>query len=332
MNFDMAAWILGAGFVLLALGSEGLVRGGVMLKRALGISPVVIGLFVLSLGTSSPTLAVAAKAASSNLPDLALGVILGTTLINLLLILGLGALIRPMPSAPKVVLRDGGALLIASALFVALAHLGEVGRREGVGLIGLFLAYAVGAIVSDWRRSTEHSIACAEAERRSTGEYPTLGGGLFVIVVGAICLLLGAHFMVSSASPISHILNIPIGTAAVAVISLAVSVPLLIATLVAAARGHTQIVVGHLMIASVFNLTGALGTAALVRPLRFSPAFASLDVFVLLGATALLIPLLASNWRLTRPKAALLILAYVGYAVYLAWHLGLLPIGASGPA
>ena len=325
MNLQTAWWIFAAGFALLALGGEAVIRGGVMLKRALGISPVIIGLFVLSLGTASPTLAIAMQGAASRIPDLAIGAVLGATLINLLLILGLGALIQPMSSAPKVVLRDGGALLLASAVLVALALHGTIARREGAALIGGFILYAVIAAVTDWRRSADHSVACAEAEKRATGEYPTIGGGLFVLTVGVICLLIGAHFLTGGALNLAAQWNLPVSTMAITLVALAVSAPVLIVTVVAAARGHTEIAIGHLMTASVFNLLGVLGIAALVRPLRVSPVFATTDVFVVLGASLLLVPLLSTSWRLSRPKAALLLLAYAGYIGYLAWRQGVLP-------
>ncbi len=332
MNLQMAWWIFGAGFVLLALGGEGVIRGGVMLKRALGLSPVIIGLFVLSLGTSSPTLAIAMQGAASRIPDLAVGAVIGATLINLLLILGLCALIRPMPSAPKVVLRDGGALLIAAGLLVLLALHGTIARREGILLIGGFILYAVVAAVSDWRRSADHSVACAEAEKRMTGEHPSIGGGLFVLAVGVICLLIGAHFLVGGSLSLAAQWNLPLPVLAITLVAFAASVPVLLVTAVAAVRGHTQVAIGHLITASVFNLLGVLGIAALVHPLRVSPVFAATDVFVVLGAAALLLPLLSANWSLSRPKAALLLLAYIGYVGFLAWRQGLLPHALLGMA
>jgi len=328
----MAWWIFGAGFVLLALGGEGIIRGGVMLKRALGFSPVIIGLFVLSVGTSSPTLAIAMQGAASRIPDIAIGTVIGATLINLLLVLGLGALIQPMSSAPKVVLRDGGTLLIASGALVLLALHGVIARREGAVLLAAFLVYAAIAAVTDWRRSADHSVACAEAEKRMTGEHPSIGGGLFVLIVGGICLLMGAHFLVGGTLSLATQWNLPLATVAITLMAFAASVPVLLVTAVAAARGHTEIAVGHLMTASVFNLFGVLGIAALVHPLRISPAFATSDVFVVLGAVVLLVPLLSANWRLTRPKAALLLLAYIGYMGYLAWRQGLVPHALLGMA
>ena len=325
MNLQMALWIFAAGLVLLALGGEGVIRGGVMIKRALGVSPVVIGLFVLSIGTSSPTLAVAIQGAASNIPDLALGTVIGATLINLLLILGLGALIQPMPSPPKVVLRDGGALLLAGIVFVLLSLRGSIGRSDGALLLAAFVLYTVVAVITDWRRTAEHSVACAEAEKRAIGEHPSVGGGFFALVIGVLCLLIGAHFLTGGALGLAADWNVPVATLALTLVSLAVSLPVLAVTMLAAIRGHTQIATGHLIAASVFNLFGALGIAALVRPLTVSGLFANGDEFVVLGASVLLLPLLSASWRLSRPKAALLLLAYVGYVGFLAWRQGLLP-------
>ena len=330
MNFQVALGIFGAGFVLLALGGEGVIRGGVVLKRAFGLSPVIIGLFVLSLGTASPTLAVSVQAAASNLPDIAVGTVIGAVLINLLLVLGLGALIQPMPSPPKVVLRDGGAMLLAAAGLAGLALAGGIGRREGVFLLGAFVIYAVIAVVSDWRRSAEHSVACAEAEKRSGGEHPSIGGGLFALIIGVVCLLIGAHFLVGATLVLAASWNIPQSTMALTAVALAVSLPVLAVTVAAALRGHTQIAIGHLIAASIFDIFGVLGVAALVRPLAISPVFARVDVFVPFGAVAILLPLLSANWRLSRPKGALLFLVYVGYVGFLAWRQGLMPHGLFG--
>jgi cation:H+ antiporter len=317
-------WLSAAGIVLLALGGEGVTRGGVMLKRAFEISPVIIGLFALSVGTSSPVLAIAVQSAAAGTPDLAIGVVIGATLINLLLILGLGALIRPMSSAPKVVWRDGGALLAASAALALLATQGVVSRRDGVLLIAAFITYAILVIVTDWRRAAEHSIACAEAERRGTAQDPSMIAGGFTLFMGAMCLLIGAHLSVGAALSMAWLWHLPLSIVALAGLAFCASLPVLAMTMIAAWRGYTAIAIGHLMTASVFNLLGALGVAALVRPLPVSTSFAAADAFVVLAATALLLPLLSGTWRLSRLKGAVLMLGYVGYLGFLAWRQGLL--------
>ena len=330
MNLQVAFWLFGVGLVLLALGGEGVIRGGVTLNRALGFSPVIVGLFAISLGTASPTLAIAVRATVWNMPDIAIGTVIGATLINLLLILGLGGLIQPMSSAPKVVLRDGGALLAASAALALMAHYGQIGRREGILLLGGFVLYAIILAVSDWRRSAEHSVACAEAEKRSAGEAPSAGGGIFALIVGAICLVLGAHFTVGGALALSAVWHLPVSAIAMTVVALGASLPVLLITAIAALRGHTQIAIGHLISASIFNVFGVLGIAALVRPLTVAPSFAAVDALAVLGAVVLLLPLLSTSWRLSRPKAALLLLAYAGYLGFLAWRIGLMPFALMG--
>jgi cation:H+ antiporter len=236
VTINVLLWLSAAGLVLLALGGEGVIRGGVMLKRAFEISPVIIGLFVLSLGTSSPILAIAVQGAVAGLPDVTVGVVVGATLINLLLILGLGALIRPMPSAPKVVLREGGTLLVASGALVFLARQGIVSRRDGVLLIAGFVIYAVVAVVTDWRRSAEHAITCAEAERRTSGERPSEIAGAFTLFMGVISLLIGAHLSVGAASALGWQWHLPTSSLPLTAMAFGASLPVLAVTIIAAGR------------------------------------------------------------------------------------------------
>ncbi|MBS0472100.1 MAG: sodium:calcium antiporter [Proteobacteria bacterium] len=330
MNPSYVYLLFGAGVLLLAIGGEGVIRGGVNLKRALGFSPVIVGLFAISIGTASPTLAVALRAATWNMSDVVFGTVVGATMINLLLILGFGALIRPMPSAPKVVIRDGGAMLAAAVALGALAVLGGVGRREGVILVGAFAAYSVVAAITDWRRSAEHSVACAEAEKRSFGDTPSVTGGLFALIVGAVCLLLGAHFAVGSALHIGQQFGFPPVAVATGALSLVCSLPVLLITWIAAARGHTQIAIGHLITSSVFNVFGALGIAAIAHPLVLTTSLALPAAIAVFVAVALLLVMVSTSWRLTRLEGAVLALAYFGFLGYTAWHLQLLPPGLLG--
>jgi cation:H+ antiporter len=124
---------------------------------------------------------------------------------------------------------------------------------------------------------------------------------------------------------LASVRNLPPSIVAMTVVALGASLPVLAITAIAALRGYTQIAIGHLMTASVFNLLGVLGIAALVHPLTISPVFSQLHVYAVLGSVVLLLPLLSASWRLSRPKGALLMLAYVGYLGFIAWHLGLIP-------
>src|SRR5205085_7037315 len=127
------------------------VRGGVAVARALGFSPLLIGLFVISVATSAPELAVSLRAGLAGASDIAIGNVVGSNILNLLLILGLGALIRLMPSPPKVVLRDGGSMLAASVVLALMAWGNVITRGEGTFLLAAFVIYTVTNLATDWR-------------------------------------------------------------------------------------------------------------------------------------------------------------------------------------
>jgi len=315
-------WFLAGGVALLTLGGEAVVRGGVMLIRTLGVPPLIVGLFIISLGSASPNLAVSLEAALAGAPDIAVGTVIGANIVNLLLILGLGALITPMASAPKVVLRDGGAMLAAAGVLAWLAHRGAIDRQAGLVLILGFILYAAVTLMTDWRRQSEHSVSCAMSESRS--DAPSAAGGLFAVIAGITSLVLGAHFLAGGALALGTALHVSQVLLGLTVVALGACLPVMAVTAIAAIRGHTQIAIGHLIGTSVFNVFGVLGVTALVRPLSVSPLFAAVDVFVMLGAAVLLLPLLAMSWRLTRPKGALLVMSYACYLIFVGWRQGLI--------
>jgi cation:H+ antiporter len=319
---SMAYWFLGGGLVLLLFSSEAIVRGGVAISRALNVPPLVIGLLVITAGTSAPEFAVSLDAARAGAPDIALANVLGSNILNLLLILGLAAVIRPLPSSPKVVLRDGGAMLLSAVALALMAHDGEIGRNEGLAMLAVFAVYLVVSFFSDWRRSAEHSVPCARALKRLAGEAPSGTGGLFLMLFGLVGLVVAAHFTVAGAVVLAREFHFSNAAVGLTVVALGASIPELAVTLVAAGRGQTEIAIGHLVGSNVFNTLGALGLTAALMPLRVSPAL-GFDLIAMAAASALLLPLLVTNWRLTRPRGALLVLSYACYLAFLAWREGL---------
>lgn len=322
MTLTTTYWFLAGGVALLTLGGEAVVRGGVMLFRSLGAPPLIVGLFIISLGSASPNLAVSLESALSGDPDVAVGTAIGANIINLLLILGLGSLISPMASAPKVVLRDGGTMLAAAAALAWLAHRGTIDRYAGLMLVVGFVLYVAVALATDWRRHAEHSVSCAMSQTRSDG--PTAVGGFFAIIIGITSLVLGSHFLVGGALALGYALHVSNVLLGLTVVALGASLPVTAVTAIAAIRGQSELAIGHLIGTSIFNVFGVLGVTAVIRPLKISPLFAAVDVFVLLGAAILLLPLLAISWRLSRPKGALLVLSYACYLIFVGWRQGLL--------
>ncbi|MDE2498628.1 MAG: sodium:calcium antiporter [Alphaproteobacteria bacterium] len=320
----MACWFLVAGLVLLVIGSEAAMRGGVGLAQAFGMSPLLMGLFVISAASSSPELFVALRAATTDAPDIALGAVIGGCVLNLLLVLGLGAMIRPMSSPPKVVLRDGGAMLLASLAIVVITWSGFVTRPYGGFLLAAFVLYVVVTFLSDWRRSADHSVLLARAEVRSRGEPLPGVGALFLLLIGGVGLALGANFAVAGGVAMARAFHLQEAFVGLTIIAFGVSLPKLLVTVVWAVRGNANLAVGSLIGANVVDLLAVLGVTAMIAPFAVSPLLGSVDVYVLACVSAALLPLLAMRWRLSRPRGVMLVVAYACYLIFLAWRQGLI--------
>lgn len=318
----MAYWLFAGGLALLVLGSEAAIRGGAGLSRALGLPPLLIGLLIISTGTSAPEMSVALQAAHVGAPDIALGNVIGSNIINVLLILGLAAIIRPMPSPPKVVLRDGGFLLGISLVLVVLAMSGKITQEEGYILLGAYVAYCIVAFITDWRRPSELSVHCARADELK--DKTSAGGTLLLLGFGIACIALGGRLAVDGAMVFARDFGLSQAMVGLTVMAVATSLPELAVITTTAARGYTQIAVGQLIGSNLFNTMAVIGATAAMGTLPVAAVFRSADIYVMAGAAALLIPLLLSNWRLSRPRGALLVLGYCAYAVFLAWRQGLI--------
>jgi cation:H+ antiporter len=326
----MAYWFLAAGFLLLVLGSEAVMRGGVWLGREFGLSPLLIGVLIISTATSAPELFVTLRAATMGAPDIALGDIVGGNILCLLLVLGLGALIRPMSSPPKVVLRDGGTMLAGALALAFFALDGLISRRDGLFLLAGFVVYIATIILTDWRRSADHSVPQARAEAMLQGNLPPAVAGLFLLILGTILLVLGAHFSVSGGVALARDFNLHEAFVGLTIIAFGTALPKLITIVAVAVRGQTNLAVGQVIGACAFNLLGVTGLTAAVAPLSVSPILGSVDIAVMTAASAILLPLLAMKWRLSRVRGALLLIAYAGYLVFALWRQGLLTLNGIG--
>jgi len=310
--------------LLLIAGSEAAVRGGVAVARGLGISPLLIGLFVISAATSAPELAVSLRAGLAGASDIAVGNVVGSNILNVLLILGLGALIRPMPSPPKVVLRDGGSMLAASIVLALMAWGHVITRWEGALLLAAFVLYLATTLMTDLRRPPQHSVACARAIARMAAGETAAAPGFFILVFGLVCLVLGAQFSVAGAVRFAQTSGVSQAVVGLTIVAFCTSVPELLLTTIAAARGQTELAIGHLVGSNTFNILAVIGLTAVLKPLPVSTMLAGIDMLVMVGASMVLLPMLAANWRLSRPQGALLLLSYLGYVGFLAWRQGLL--------
>lgn len=317
----MAYAFVGFGLVLLIIGSESVLRGGVGLSKAFGLSPLLVGLLVVSAGTSAPELVVSLQSALHGAPALAMGNIVGSNIVNLLLILGVAAVIRPIPTSPKIVLRDGGALVVASVALVVLAWTGSITRCDGWMLLAGFAAYVAISFVTDWRRPSLPGGAEAHAQAQGGWE-PTRAMSMILMIFGLACLFFGGGYVVDGAVALARVYHVPQAIIGLTLVAVGSSLPELATTAVASLRGHTSLAIGNLIGSNIFNILMVVGVTAAVHPLDVSHTVAGTDIFVMMAAAVILPLMLATRWRLTQPQGAFLVLCYVAYLGLLAWRQG----------
>lgn len=317
----MTWWFVFFGCVLFVVGSTAVMRGGGAVARVFGVSQLTIGLLVIPAASATPELFVALRGAALA-PDLAVGGIVGSAVMTLTLILGLGALIQPLAVPPKVVFRDGAALLAAGGIFAMFARNGIIGHIEGALLILAFVLYVALAAYTDWRRASCHSVARIRAEAL---EHSRLGisGGLFVTILGVVAVMLGAHFMLVGGQALARDYQLPEYAVGLTVMALAVSLPEFFVVMGGALRGHNTVAVGNVFVSNIFNLTLIVGMAALLTPLRIAPVLADPNGWLMFGVCALVPLLAAMRWLLSRPRGVILILAYAVFTAMLAAEIGL---------
>ena len=313
------SWVsIAAGAALLYLGAEGLVRGGAGLGRRAGLSPLAVGLTVVSLATSAPELGVSLQAALQGRDAVAVGNVLGSNVANIGMILGVAAVLMPISVATRVVKADLPLLVAVSAILTWVLWDGRAGRVEGACLAAGLVLYIGGTL--HFARQ-EGAKAQAEAEN----ELPPAGGAwwldLVYILAGFAALAGGAHFLVTGATAVAESFGVSDAVIGLTVVAFGTSLPELAATAVAAARGEGDMAVGNVVGSNMFNSLGIVGATACVSPLDVTDGGAPLsplriDCGVMLAAAVILLPLMRTGFRVTRGEGALLL---VGYAGYVGW-------------
>jgi len=317
---------LAGGLMLLYFGGELVVRGSVGLAKALGVSPLLIGLVVIAFGTSSPELFVSISALYSGTPSIAVGNVVGSNIANTLLVLGIGALIHRIPSRGAVLYRDGSVLLGVTGFFVYLAIQGQIGRQESLVLLALLTVYLVFSYLQE--RIVLSPEARAESGRyRNVLEHMRNNGSMRYIiytVIGIAMLLFGAKILVAGALEIATTLGVSDAVIAVSLVAVGTSIPELAAVIVASLRRHSDLVLGGILGSNLFNILIVLGLPGLYWPIDISPEFLSRDLWVMGGAVLVLLPFLVSSRGIGRGEALALLAIYAAY-IYVLFA-GLPPI------
>ena len=308
----MTALLLVLGLALLFVGGDALVRGSAALALRSGLTPLFIGLTIVSFGTSSPELAVSVSASLAGRVDVAVGNVVGSNIANLGLILGVAALIRPIKGKSKLVLLDVPIMIACSFLVAALLDDSRLAWREGLLLLGGLIAYTGFSLWLTRRETTEIQ---QEWEEAVPPPPSALFRQLALIAVGIAALAAGGRTFVDGGMRLALALDVSPAVIALTVVAVGTSLPELVTTIIAAIKGHADIAVGNAIGSNLFNLLGILGIASIVHPLGMGDVQRA-DVAAMIGIAVLLLLLIRTKFDLNRWEGALLL---AGYVAYLAW-------------
>lgn len=309
------ALLIGLGAMV--LGADLVVREGSALAARFNVSPLVVGVTIVSLGTSLPELAIGVSAAQQGNAGLAVGNIVGTNLVNLLLILGVSALIRPITFAARTLRVDLPAMTGAALLFLALAHDGDLDTRDGLWLCLYGIAYLVFMLVLARRESRRESgrepvPASANATRPATVT-------VLLLLLGLAAVVVGSEFLVDGAVEIARGVGATDAVIGLTVVAIGTSAPELVTTLVSTVRGDRSIALGNLLGSSVFNIALILGPTVLIAPatVPVPSDVLALDLVLLVASAVVCVPVFLTQRKLSRVEGAAFVATYVTYMVWL---------------
>jgi len=301
------------GLVILLLAGDALVKGAVNLSLRVGVPALIVSLTVVAFGTSAPELLISIKAALDDVPGIALGNVVGSNTANILLVLGIPALLAVMHTSQCDTRKSYVIMLAASVLFIALAFRGVFDWTAGIILLAV-LAVILGDSIREALAHRRAGMAAA-AEEEPEGADPDMPWwkiSLF-LALGLVGLPLGADLLVDSSVQIATIFGVSDTVIGLTLVALGTSLPELATTVMAALRRQADVALGNVIGSNMFNLLAIIGVASLIAPIPVDPAFLRFDLWVMLGASLLIFPLVFLAKDLTRIWGVVLSALYLGY-------------------
>lgn len=316
----MNAWLgLGMGLIALYFGAEALVKGGAGLALRLGLTPLVIGLTVIAFGTSSPEMVVSLQASLSGNGPIAIGNIIGSSICNIALILGLCAMISPLSADAQVIRREVPIMIGATIVALLVLADGHVARWEGAILLSGLIAYTTLTI-----RQARAETAVVNAEfSQELGQRRPAGLGLSIagVIGGLVILVFGSHFFVQGAVTLAESWGMSQIAIGLTIVAIGTSLPELATSLLASLKRQGDVAIGNVVGSNLFNVLGILGVAALVHPIT-APELAWADLGVMMLVSLALLPVVRTGGQISRWEGAGLLVVYIGYTIWLLRQAG----------
>lgn len=283
---------------LLWYGANWIVTSASLIARKYNVPELVIGLTIVAFGTSAPEFLVTINAAMRGQEAISLSNVVGSNIFNLGFILGIMAMIKPLPTGRKIIYRDGMLLFACTAVILLVSFTGQLGRLFGVGLVALLVGYLV------WLARLKESPGEDELEELPERDARWYDWLLLLLGFGAIAV--GGHLMVSAATTIATMLGVSTWVIGVTIVAAGTSLPEMVTCLAASVKGKNEMLLGNLIGSDFFNFAGVLGLTCLIRPLGVSEEARS-SLIVLVGMVGLVLILLRTGWKVRRWEGALLV-------------------------
>lgn len=305
--------ILIAGLVILITGGELLVRGSTSIALKAKISPLVVGLTIVAFGTSAPELLISVQAALRGSPDMSMGNVVGSNICNLALVLGVTALINPIPVNSDSVKIDWPVAMGSSLFLYFLMKYGdhELDWKEGIIFLIIIAAYTY-FIIS---RSRKETIAMENGNKTVPPPVSpkTLARDLLLIVLGCVGLYFGADWFVGGASDMASVLGVSDRVIGITVLAVGTSLPELVTAVMASVKGESDLAVGNLIGSNIFNILSILGITSIITTISVSREIVNYDMLAMICVTLLILPLMLYKRNLGRIAGGVLLVAYIFY-------------------
>lgn len=316
--------IIVVALLALTLGAEMLVRGSISIARRLGVSGFFIGLTIVGFGTSTPELCTSLVAAARGEGDIGVGNVVGSNIFNIAVILGVTALISPIPLQLHMVRRDVLVVIaVACTPLVTMLTGGVIDRWLGVLMVAALLAYLWRGYITGTRQNQRDLELAAERELedelapKASGWLGRPVGSAVLIVAGLCTLVAGSTLLVNAASSFARGLGVSELVIGLTIVAAGTSAPELVTSLVAALRKQSDISVGNILGSNIFNILGILGLTCAITPQQITPQVFALDIPVMIAVSIACIPIMRSGARISRGEGVLLLGVYAAYMVVL---------------
>lgn len=307
MKIFLLLFLLSVGFVMLVKGADWFVSGASSLAQRFGISQLVIGMTIVAIGTSAPEAAVSIAAALKGSADITIGNIVGSNILNVLIILGISAVITPLAVSKSTLRYEVPFMIMVTLLLLVQGGDGEIQFMDGCVLLVFFLVYLF-------------YLYCIAKKGSDPGEIPVksqgMKGSIFAVTAGLVLILLGSNLSVDAASAIARMLGMSERFIGLTIVALGTSLPELFTSVSAARKGNADIAIGNIVGSNIFNILFVVGLSAWIIPVPFSSGFLA-DTLTAAAAGILLLICSAGGQKLGRGSGILMLLFYLGYFVFI---------------